>query len=61
MESLMIEDIIDESDSKEEEKPLEVKIIKEKEEPINPTSEDTVDVWMTEPTDEEIKEMTDAQ
>ncbi len=47
----------------EELKPLEVKVInqpKEKEKP-NPTSEDTIDDYQDTPTDEEIKEMTDAQ
>ncbi len=40
-------------------KPLEV-IVKEKEEK-NPTSEDTIDIYTQKVTEEEIKEMQDAQ
>ncbi len=45
-----------------EETPLKVEIINQpKTEEKNPTSHDTKDEWNIEPTDEEIKEMIDAQ
>ncbi len=56
------EEIIKEEEKEEEIlEPLEVKIIKEKQEEKNPTSEDTQDWYDRVVTEEELKEMQDAQ
>jgi len=54
----MIEEEIKEG---EEQKPLEVKLIEEPKVEKNPTSEDTQDEWDFNPSEEELKEMQDAQ
>ncbi len=41
--------------------PLKVEIIEKEKIIINPTSEDTIDIYDVKVTDEEIKEMQDAQ
>ena len=50
------------TEEKEESKTLEVKVINQPEiKEKNPTSYDTEDEWDIEPSEDEMKEMTDAQ